>query len=123
MPITMNDSRRLPAASPWRPEDPAVKSEDKVLVQPLSTYHEGSEPKNEHSEPYLATRSHAMELEALQIARIVEPPKPEEPEEPGDEAEDEADEEESEQPDDQSDSEARAEPPRRRRGRPAAKRA
>jgi hypothetical protein len=116
--IIINSSRRPPAASTSRLEEPAVKNEDQVLVQPLSTYHEGTEHKSALSEPYRAARSHAVELQALGIAKIIEPKKPVETEAPV-EAEDESDEEpDTERPDDESD-QARAP---RRRGRPPGKR-
>jgi hypothetical protein len=114
--IIMNDLRRLPAVGPLSPESSAMAKADKVLVQPISTYHEGSEPKNAASEPYEATRSHAQELVSLGIAKIVGPPKPEDDEEEEGEEESEAEESETEQPDDDSDAQASVTP--RRRGRP-----
>jgi len=114
MPIIINDSRRLHAASTPRREDTDVSNADKVLVQPLSTYFEGSERKDAQSEPYLVLRAHAAELEALGTAKVVEPKKPVVDEPDVDEEDESEDESETEQPDDGSE-QSRAP---RRRGRP-----
>lgn len=45
---------------------------DEVMVQPVTTYMEGIEHKNERSDPYRVPRWHGEELKAHGFARIVE---------------------------------------------------
>lgn len=44
---------------------------DEVMVQPVTTYMEGAEHKNERSQPYAVPRWHGEELKANGFARIV----------------------------------------------------
>lgn len=65
---------------------------DEVMVQPVTTYMEGAEHKNERSQPYAVPRWHGEELKANGFARIVgaeakpEPQAPEAPQEATDPA-------------------------------------
>lgn len=121
MPITINDRRQPRAAFGLTAgaTDVATRN-DEVMVQPLTTYMEGREHKNERSAPYAVPRHVAAELEGHGFARVIETPA----DDPvgGDDADETADDEsEVEQPDDESDSaesSSTEQPVRRGRGRP-----
>lgn len=45
---------------------------EKVMVQPLTSYHEGAETKHAHSPAYEVERPHAVELTANGFARMLD---------------------------------------------------
>lgn len=45
---------------------------EKVMVQPLTSYHEGAETKHAHSPAYEVDRPHAVELTANGFARMLD---------------------------------------------------
>lgn len=107
MSIEMTDKRaRTASISTGTPAAPQVADGDNVLVQPLTTYLEGSRHVGPHSKPYSVPRHHANELKAQGFAVLVEPKKPsEEPVDPDlvdEEADDDQDETDIETPDDTS---------------------
>ncbi len=61
---------------------------DEVMVQPVTTYMEGAEHKNERSDPYPVPRWHGEELKANGFARIVEEKQAAEPTAPAEPAKD-----------------------------------
>jgi hypothetical protein len=69
--ITIHDRRRPAAAGFSLSGGTEMAKADDVMVQPLTTYMEGSEHKSPRSVPYTVPRWHGSELEALGHARIV----------------------------------------------------
>jgi hypothetical protein len=76
MPIEVTDKRTRPSSISTGTSVQPAGDADHVLVQPLTTYLEGSEHKGPHSEPYAVPRHHANELKGHGIAKILEPKTP-----------------------------------------------